>query len=131
MFQFCPFDYSVCYHYEWFSNLPMEKQSFFFHQFRSNHIWCWTLHFDMKLNHVSWNRGLKKGFFSKLCNSRLPIATAFSCIFLLAFGWAKGDECKLVPVKHVLEHPGCEAKQFASFACVGKCTSYVQESGFL
>lgn len=37
-----------------------------------------------------------------------------------------GQECQMTPVIHVLRHPGCKPKAIPSFACVGKCTSYVQ-----
>ena len=37
-----------------------------------------------------------------------------------------GDECNLTPVFHVLQYPGCIPKPIPSFACMGKCTSYVQ-----
>ena len=36
------------------------------------------------------------------------------------------DECKLTPVVHVLQYPGCVPKPIPSYACVGHCTSYVQ-----
>ena len=36
------------------------------------------------------------------------------------------DECHLTPVFHVLKYPGCIPKPIPSFACTGKCTSYVQ-----
>merc|ERR1712211_128970 len=39
------------------------------------------------------------------------------------------DECHLTPVIHVLQHPGCIPKPIPSFACTGRCTSYVQVSG--
>ncbi|XP_043227767.1 bursicon-like isoform X1 [Amphibalanus amphitrite] len=39
------------------------------------------------------------------------------------------DECKLTPVVHVLQYPGCVPKPIPSYACVGHCTSYVQVSG--
>merc|ERR550534_2037692 len=39
------------------------------------------------------------------------------------------DECHLTPVIHVLRYPGCVPKPIPSFACTGKCTSYVQVSG--
>lgn len=38
----------------------------------------------------------------------------------------EADECHLTPVFHVLQHPGCNPKPIPSFACTGKCTSYVQ-----
>ena len=38
------------------------------------------------------------------------------------------DECKLTPVVHVLQYPGCVPKPIPSYACVGHCTSYVQVS---
>ena len=38
----------------------------------------------------------------------------------------RADECSLTPVIHVLQYPGCMPKPIPSFACTGKCTSYVQ-----
>lgn len=38
----------------------------------------------------------------------------------------RADECQLTPVIHVLQYPGCIPKPIPSFACTGKCTSYVQ-----
>lgn len=40
------------------------------------------------------------------------------------------DECSLTPVIHVLQFPGCVPKPIPSFACIGKCGSYVQVSGW-
>ncbi|XP_050674857.1 bursicon isoform X1 [Leptidea sinapis] len=40
-----------------------------------------------------------------------------------------GQECQMTPVIHVLQHPGCVPKPIPSYACIGKCTSYVQVSG--
>ena len=48
---------------------------------------------------------------------------------LLLVPEALGDECHLTPVIHVLQHPGCIPKPIPSFACTGRCTSYVQVSG--
>ncbi|XP_026749033.2 bursicon [Galleria mellonella] len=42
---------------------------------------------------------------------------------------APGQECQMTPVIHVLQHPGCVPKAIPSFACIGKCSSYVQVSG--
>lgn len=39
------------------------------------------------------------------------------------------QECQVTPVIHVLQYPGCIPKPIPSFACIGKCTSYVQVSG--
>ncbi|KAG5666330.1 hypothetical protein PVAND_014368 [Polypedilum vanderplanki] len=39
------------------------------------------------------------------------------------------DECSLTPVIHVLQYPGCVPKPIPSFACIGRCGSYVQVSG--
>ena len=41
---------------------------------------------------------------------------------------ARADECHLTPVIHVLQYPGCIPKPIPSFACTGRCTSYVQVS---
>ncbi|XP_037875036.1 bursicon isoform X2 [Bombyx mori] len=40
-----------------------------------------------------------------------------------------GQECQMTAVIHVLKHRGCKPKAIPSFACIGKCTSYVQVSG--
>lgn len=37
-----------------------------------------------------------------------------------------GQECQMTPVIHVLTHSGCKPKAIPSFACIGKCSSYVQ-----
>lgn len=39
---------------------------------------------------------------------------------------SSSDECSLTPVIHVLQYPGCVPKPIPSFACVGRCGSYVQ-----
>lgn len=58
-------------------------------------------------------------------------------IFFLACGFSSvqiksvvsaTDECSLTPVIHVLQYPGCVPKPIPSFACIGKCGSYVQVS---
>ncbi|XP_055689977.1 uncharacterized protein LOC129793744 [Lutzomyia longipalpis] len=40
-----------------------------------------------------------------------------------------GDECQVTPVIHVLQYPGCVPKPIPSFACIGRCASYLQVSG--
>jgi len=58
-----------------------------------------------------------------------------TCQFLILFASSffaslgRADECHLTPVFHVLKYPGCVPKPIPSFACTGKCTSYVQVSG--
>lgn len=37
-----------------------------------------------------------------------------------------GDECQVTPVIHVLQYPGCVPKPIPSFACIGRCASYLQ-----
>ena len=37
--------------------------------------------------------------------------------------------CQMVPIVHLLKHPGCNLKAISSFACSGACLSYVQVSG--
>ncbi|XP_020708533.2 mucin-5B [Athalia rosae] len=39
------------------------------------------------------------------------------------------DECQVTPVIHVLRYPGCVPKPIPSFACTGRCSSYLQVSG--
>lgn len=36
------------------------------------------------------------------------------------------DECQVTPVIHVLQYPGCVPKPIPSFACIGRCSSYLQ-----
>lgn len=38
--------------------------------------------------------------------------------------------CQLVQIVHLLQHPGCQSKAIASFACSGSCTSFVRVSVF-
>uniref|UniRef100_A0A182RS48 DAN domain-containing protein n=1 Tax=Anopheles funestus TaxID=62324 RepID=A0A182RS48_ANOFN len=40
-----------------------------------------------------------------------------------------GDDCQVTPVIHVLQYPGCVPKPIPSFACIGRCASYIQVSG--
>lgn len=39
------------------------------------------------------------------------------------------DDCQVTPVIHVLQYPGCVPKPIPSFACIGRCASYIQVSG--
>ncbi|XP_065564363.1 bursicon-like [Artemia franciscana] len=50
-------------------------------------------------------------------------------IGILATKYTTADECNLTPVLHVLQYPGCVPRPIPSFACVGRCSSYVQVSG--
>lgn len=43
-------------------------------------------------------------------------------------GYAPPGSCQLVHVVHLLRHAGCQPKAIASFACSGRCSSYVQVS---
>lgn len=40
------------------------------------------------------------------------------------------DECQVTPVIHVLQYPGCVPKPIPSFACIGRCSSYLQVRNF-
>ncbi|XP_073955205.1 cuticle-tanning hormone bursicon isoform X1 [Choristoneura fumiferana] len=40
-----------------------------------------------------------------------------------------GQDCVMTPVVHILKHPGCQPQLIPSYACVGKCSSYLQVSG--
>merc|ERR1711994_366586 len=59
--------------------------------------------------------------------STMALATLLMPLFFAANVLA--DECHLTPVIHVLQYPGCIPKPIPSFACTGRCTSYVQVSG--
>lgn len=41
-------------------------------------------------------------------------------------GTSTTDECQVTPVIHVLQYPGCVPKPIPSFACIGRCASYIQ-----
>merc|ERR1712018_1026654 len=51
------------------------------------------------------------------------------CVFLAYSSQILADECHLTPVIHKLQYPGCQDVTIPSYACVGKCTSYVKVSG--
>jgi hypothetical protein len=64
---------------------------------------------------------------NNLGDNNLP---ALSAVLLLSLGCimlveAK-DECQVTPVIHVLQYPGCVPKPIPSFACTGRCSSYLQ-----
>ena len=62
-------------------------------------------------------------FYSRFSSSTLAI----SLLFLAGnLDWIKADECHLTPVIHKLQYPGCQEKRIPSYACVGRCTSYVK-----
>lgn len=43
-----------------------------------------------------------------------------------ALAASSADECQVTPVIHVLQYPGCVPKPIPSFACIGRCASYLQ-----
>lgn len=45
-------------------------------------------------------------------------------------GASSADECQVTPVIHVLQYPGCVPKPIPSFACTGRCASYIQVNMF-
>jgi hypothetical protein len=49
--------------------------------------------------------------------------------FAICVSQIQADECHLTPVIHKLQYPGCQEKRIPSYACVGRCTSYVKVSG--
>ena len=49
--------------------------------------------------------------------------------FVICVSQIQADECHLTPVIHKLQYPGCQEKRIPSYACVGRCTSYVKVSG--
>lgn len=51
---------------------------------------------------------------------------AVAVMAVLCVGVVRADECSLTPVIHILSYPGCTSKPIPSFACQGRCTSYVQ-----
>merc|ERR1712223_1190501 len=49
--------------------------------------------------------------------------------FFMTANQSLADECHLTPVIHKLQYPGCQDVTTPSYACVGRCTSYVKVSG--
>lgn len=45
---------------------------------------------------------------------------------VIEIGPRPSDECQVTPVIHVLQYPGCVPKPIPSFACIGRCASYLQ-----
>jgi hypothetical protein len=63
----------------------------------------------------------------KICNNHLrPVSAVLllSVVYIVLVD-AK-DECQVTPVIHVLQYPGCVPKPIPSFACTGRCSSYLQ-----
>ena len=56
----------------------------------------------------------------------LPLLLVMTFLLAGLVSVIRADECQLTPVIHVLQYPGCIPKPIPSFACTGKCTSYVQ-----
>lgn len=63
------------------------------------------------------------------------IALIYACAVNQTIGQNDGkepprtsDECQVTPVIHVLQYPGCVPKPIPSFACIGRCSSYLQVS---
>nr|CAD7592892.1 unnamed protein product [Timema genevievae] len=63
-----------------------------------------------------------------LCVLWLPLLLATSSVNS-GVSDAPMEECQVTPVIHVLQYPGCVPKPIPSFACTGRCSSYVQVSG--
>nr|ACG50067.1 bursicon hormone alpha subunit [Callinectes sapidus] len=57
------------------------------------------------------------------------VGAAVTVLVVIGVDVARADECSLRPVIHILSYPGCTSKPIPSFACQGRCTSYVQVSG--
>lgn len=65
--------------------------------------------------------------YHNLGDNNLP---SVSAVLLLSLGCVMfveaKDECQVTPVIHVLQYPGCVPKPIPSFACTGRCSSYLQ-----
>jgi hypothetical protein len=68
--------------------------------------------------HTTVNRNQSSSF--------LPLLPVMMFLLVGLVSVIRADECQLTPVIHVLQYPGCIPKPIPSFACTGKCTSYVQ-----
>ena len=65
-------------------------------------------------------------FRPSLSSASIAPALLLLSVLLPSTPPALADECHLTPVIHVLQYPGCTPKPIPSFACAGRCTSYVQ-----
>ncbi|GBN18123.1 Bursicon [Araneus ventricosus] len=72
--------------------------------------------------------GYKLGIILDTCFF-ICLLACFWCTTFMPAVKARGEECHLRPVIHVLQQPGCIPKPIPSFACQGSCSSYVQVSG--
>ncbi|GBN06156.1 hypothetical protein AVEN_191211-1, partial [Araneus ventricosus] len=69
--------------------------------------------------------GYKLGIILDTCFF-ICLLACFWCTTFMPAVKARGEECHLRPVIHVLQQPGCIPKPIPSFACQGSCSSYVQ-----
>ena len=61
-----------------------------------------------------------------LSYSRSLITFTLVVVFFMTANQSLADECHLTPVIHKLQYPGCQDVTIPSYACVGRCTSYVK-----
>ena len=59
-------------------------------------------------------------------HSRSLITFTLVVVFFMTANQSLADECHLTPVIHKLQYPGCQDVTIPSYACVGRCTSYVK-----
>ncbi|XP_065164158.1 bursicon-like [Atheta coriaria] len=73
---------------------------------------------------------LAKSLGSKIKYTIVLIMVSSMCLDpRMTKGTTSTDECQVTPVIHVLQYPGCVPKPIPSFACIGRCASYLQVSG--
>lgn len=79
------------------------------------------------------------GFISNTMYRSILIVLVYTCAVSVNQTFAQNDgkeqprssdECQVTPVIHVLQYPGCVPKPIPSFACIGRCSSYLQVSFF-
>lgn len=110
----------------------------------NGHYWnhsdnCWK-HIKIELNRIrAYKKPLPFRYLLQSTGIFPPTRIIMRGILLFALACAcsssqikvassASDECTLTPVIHVLQYPGCVPKPIPSFACIGRCGSYVQVS---
>ena len=78
----------------------------------------------------SYSKGITihQQVFEKLSNETSPIYLSKRSIGLSSESNAANEKsnCHIRPIIHLLKYPGCVPKSIPSFACQGRCSSYVQ-----
>ncbi|XP_065224209.1 bursicon-like [Planococcus citri] len=59
----------------------------------------------------------------------VSVSLTVNCEYTNTDGLSSSDDCRLIKVERIIRSPGCNAERSISFACKGKCSSYLKVSG--